>query len=535
MYLRSLIYLILIFCMSVNAQVPISQGTNFSVDVAKDGRLAIDLRGNIWIVPSNGGKSWQLTQNLKSAKRPRWSPNNKQLAYSDVIDGRQGIWLIEVDTGQTKSLSLNSQMDIYPTWHPDAQRVLYSSDTNDDGYDLWEIDISSGLRWQVSNLPGDEIEGAWSHDGRDLIYVHHQDGQWSLMLRRHAQPDETLLSTKNKIAAPTWRPDGSLITFFETNATSTSIKMVILSQPRLVRMYASNEQFFASPIKWLDRQRMIYTADGQIKQRLFNSRSSNPLYFQTTIYPDINKIDQRERPKLQWFDEPRGQLVIRAARLFDGITPGYQYKKDILISGGRIKAIEEYKNWPTLIVIDMGDLTILPGLIDADALLPEKLSSSDGPDLLTMGITTIVGSHPDHNQLNKLWAGKEIPGPRFLNAEKWQMLLTLKSEIDVTAAVITSKEVELLSGKALAKQIRAMQIAGLTPEQTFRGMGINAAAAVQADPYLGRIATGTAADFIFVDGDPLADVMNVLNVLAVLRNGRLYSISGLNDRAKNVE
>ena len=115
------------------------------------------------------------------------------------------------------------------------------------------------------------------------------------------------------------------------------------------------------------------------------------------------------------------------------------------------------------------------------------------------------------------------------------MLLTLKSEIDVTAAVITSKEVELLSGKALAKQIRAMQIAGLTPEQTFRGMGINAAAAVQADPYLGRIATGTAADFIFVDGDPLADVMNVLNVLAVLRNGRLYSISGLNDRAKNVE
>ena len=66
-------------------------------------------------------------------------------------------------------------------------------------------------------------------------------------------------------------------------------------------------------------------------------------------------------------------------------------------------------------------------------------------------------------------------------------------------------------------------------------MGVNAAAAMLADPYLGRIATGASADFVFVDGDPLADVMDVLNVVAVVRNGRLYSVSGLIDRAKSAE
>ena len=172
MYLRSLISLTLLFCVSANAQVSISRGASLSVDAAKDGRLAIDLRGDIWIVPSGGGESRQLTQNLKSAQRPRWSPDGERLAYSAITDGRQSVWLIEVSTGQTKNLSSNSNMDIYPTWHPDGQRVLYSSDTKGDGYDLWEVDIPTGLHSRVSNRPGDETEGAWSPDGRGLGYIH---------------------------------------------------------------------------------------------------------------------------------------------------------------------------------------------------------------------------------------------------------------------------------------------------------------------------------------------------------------------------
>ena len=47
--------LILLGAASVHAQVTLTQGTNFSVDVAADGQLAIDLLNNIWILPSNGG------------------------------------------------------------------------------------------------------------------------------------------------------------------------------------------------------------------------------------------------------------------------------------------------------------------------------------------------------------------------------------------------------------------------------------------------------------------------------------------------
>lgn len=537
MHLRTLGILAfgLLLTAPADAQITITRGASLSVDATKDGRLAIDLRGDIWIVPGGGGDARQLTQNLKSVQRPRWSPNGEQLVYQAVVDGQQGIWLYEFSTGGMQKLSTNSNLDLHPAWHPDGERVLYSSDVSGAGFDLWEIDIPTGLSWRISDQPGDETEAAWSSDGRDLVYVHHSGSQWSLILRRHSRPEEVLLTTPDKLAAPTWRPDNSLITFFQTGSSNTAIKMVILSNPRLIRPYATNEQFVVTPVSWLDRHRMYYSANGQIRQRLFNSWNSSPLQFRASIQPETQPTVRRERLALPWLGEPAGKLIIHASRLFDGIGTGYQHNKDILIDGGRITAIEDHRDRSGSIVIDMGDLTVLPGLIDADARLPGQLVPAHGPDLLTKGVTTVVGGHPDTERLNEIWSGKEIPGPRLLNSSQWSTGPTPRPELDVTAAIVTSRSTGLSTGQALATQFRAMQIAGLTPEQTLRGMGVNAAAAMLADPYLGRIATGAAADLVLVDGDPLADIDDVLNVVAVVRNGRFYSVSGLIDRAKSAE
>jgi hypothetical protein len=531
-YLRALIFLSLVFTLEAVAQTTMTRGTNLSVDAAKDGRVAIDLSGDLWVVPGGGGEARQLTQNINSVRGPRWSPGDDRLVYTAVDESKKGIWILDLDSGEKRYLGPESTFDLHPNWHPDGQRVMVSSDARGEGFDLWEIDIPTGLRWRISDRPGDETEGAWSDDGRDLVYVHHHDNQWSLILRRHAEVEEVLLTSKEKLAAPAWRPDGSLISFFRSSAAETTLEIVILSNPRLIRSYATNEQFVASPVSWQDRHRMIYSANGQIRQRLFNSWTSRPLHFRATTQPEVVRTVRRERPTLLWPEEPQGELVIHAARLFDGYGTGYQYNKDILIQGGRIAQVAEHADRPGSIVIDMGDLTILPGLIDADARLPGQLDPSHGPNMLTKGVTTIVSKHPDLEQLNTLWAGKQVPGPRFLSSEKWQPGPTPQPELDATAAVVTSRSTGLTAGAALTAQFRAMKIAGLSPLQTLRGMGVNAAGAMLADPYIGRIATGAAADLVFVDGDPLSDISHALNVVAVVRNGRFYSVSGLVDRAK---
>ena len=63
------------------AQVTLTQGTNFSVDAAPDGRLAIDLLGSIWLVPANGGLAQAIPTGDLPVNSPQWSPDASSIIY----------------------------------------------------------------------------------------------------------------------------------------------------------------------------------------------------------------------------------------------------------------------------------------------------------------------------------------------------------------------------------------------------------------------------------------------------------------------
>jgi imidazolonepropionase-like amidohydrolase len=96
--------------------------------------------------------------------------------------------------------------------------------------------------------------------------------------------------------------------------------------------------------------------------------------------------------------------------------------------------------------------------------------------------------------------------------------------------VLGSKPNGIAPGLGLHAEFRALSAAGLTPEQALRAAGVNAASALGLGLQVGRVAVGSFADLVVVDGDPLADIDDALNVVAVVRNGRFYSAIGLIDR-----
>jgi hypothetical protein len=99
-----------------------------------------------------------------------------------------------------------------------------------------------------------------------------------------------------------------------------------------------------------------------------------------------------------------------------------------------------------------------------------------------------------------------------------------------TTVVTGSKPNGLPPGIALHAELRALQAAGLDPEHVLRAASSNAAAALSLNLKLGRLAAGAHADLILVDGDPLQNVSDTLKVVAVVRNGRFYSVAGLLDK-----
>src|SRR5262245_56713883 len=70
-------------------------------------------------------------------------------------------------------------------------------------------------------------------------------------------------------------------------------------------------------------------------------------------------------------------LVLRAARLFDGIHPRHLEQPLVFVEDGRISAVESAATVPQTDarVLDVGDVTLLPGLIDAHVHLGFDASS----------------------------------------------------------------------------------------------------------------------------------------------------------------
>ncbi|MEO0997234.1 MAG: amidohydrolase family protein [Pseudomonadota bacterium] len=649
-----LVLLLTLIAAPAAADIFLYEGTNLSVDVARDGRFATDLLGTLWVVPADGGEASALSSGEYTARRPRWSPDDRFLVYESLPSGRSKLRLYSMADDTNTELSTGPFEDRQPDWHPDGTRVVFASDRDIRGSDIWEINVATRVERRLSDRIGDESEPAWSPDGEDLVYVHEYDGLWRIVLKRRGRPEEVIAASDRRLAAPSWRPDGTLITHHALGDDGWTVRMTILSEPRLERTLIDGEDFFLSPVVWPDRQTMIYAGNGKIRRRAFNSWTSEDVPFGARVgAPEAPVVASRERRKLLALDMPKGKTVIRAPRLFDGLSDDYQVNRDIVIDGGRISSVQIAASHDDAIVVDLGDVTVLPGLIDAFGALPGDADFGLGPVLLSLGVTTLVSEGVDGQALTRAWSGKALPGPRVLNAapigaaerrrppwlltvggdqpsgvqqreqvrewldrgvpvlaESWQIALgsgaslllgtgarptspgghsyqdvqlarganavTLVSGLadastpsidallatraasrfpgltpptrrfDVTpnlsaaagTIVLGSRPNGLPAGIGLHAELRALVAAGLSNAQALKAAGVNAASALGLGLDLGRVSTGAAADLIIVDGDPLSDIDDALNIIAVVRNGRFFSVPGLLDRSdmgKNVE
>ena len=63
--------------------------------------------------------------------------------------------------------------------------------------------------------------------------------------------------------------------------------------------------------------------------------------------------------------------------------------------------------------------------------------------------------------------------------------------------------------------------------EALKSATIHAAEALRVDQDLGSIAAGKLADIVIVDGDPLSNPMDLVNVIGVMKSGTYYTLEEL--------
>ena len=99
--------------------------------------------------------------------------------------------------------------------------------------------------------------------------------------------------------------------------------------------------------------------------------------------------------------------------------------------------------------------------------------------------------------------------------------------------VVTGSGGVLAPGLSILAEMRALVTAGLAPEAALAAATREAAAAIGVSDSLGTLVPGKLADFVVLEGDPLADIRNAEIVSRVAKGGVLHDPAGLFEDLKD--
>ena len=188
---------------------------------APDGRLALSVRGDLWIIATDG--RWtRLTSGPAWDREPSWSADGNALLFSSDRGGGFDIWQVPLDgeTAAPVKLVATPEAESEPVAARDGRIVFVRGQGS--AARLW-LRERDGTEHRLTSARTAERWPAVSPDGARVAFVSITEAGRRLMVRRldakadQRGADSTVAST-GAIAHPAWSPTGDRLTFATAGA-----------------------------------------------------------------------------------------------------------------------------------------------------------------------------------------------------------------------------------------------------------------------------------------------------------------------------
>ncbi len=185
---------------------------------ARDGRLALAVRGDIWVQDRAGsGARWlHLTSGPSWDREPAWSADGEWVTFSSDRGGNFDLYRIRAGSagGEPERLTTSAEADGEPTLSADGRTVFVRG--RGPTARLW-VREQDGAERRLTKGAAPERWPAFSPDGGRLAYVTLGEQGSRLRVRSMAteqttESDSVVLSDR-AAERPTWSPDGGRLAF----------------------------------------------------------------------------------------------------------------------------------------------------------------------------------------------------------------------------------------------------------------------------------------------------------------------------------
>ncbi|HEV2222535.1 MAG TPA: S9 family peptidase [Candidatus Acidoferrales bacterium] len=234
----------------------------------------------IYLMPSNGGDAYAITEGKRNIASFEWSPDGKQIAFvapdeptaaeqkkekdkDDAIvvdhDNKHArIWILDLATKKTRALTDEKWQVRETQWMPSGDRLIISAtdhpESDDDTNRIFSVNVADGKMSLLFAPKGPFGDIRVSPDGKHVAYAGARvDGPepTDLYVRSiNSQPGDpsrnlTGTSLDRPLRGIEWRPDGSLMAAAETGFKTTLYSIGADGSAKIINNIVPNPHAFA--------------------------------------------------------------------------------------------------------------------------------------------------------------------------------------------------------------------------------------------------------------------------------------------------
>lgn len=224
-----------------------------------------EYRSAIYLVPTSGGESRQVSGGPGRDSMPRWSPDSTQIAFISDRTGSAQLYVADASVGAARQLTDLKHGVSSPAWSPRGDRLVVTSAAGSEqgdaieewpggpirridrlryrfdvaGYadgraqNLWIVPLRDAAPWQLTRGTANTATPAWSPDGQQIAFVTNREDEIDLIFKSHlytiavpatstgtntGDAARALDQTSQNVAVPTWSPDGTRIAYIGLRA-----------------------------------------------------------------------------------------------------------------------------------------------------------------------------------------------------------------------------------------------------------------------------------------------------------------------------
>ena len=187
---------------------------------APDGRLALSIRGNIWVRSGPVGRPvWtQVTSGPAWDRQPAWTADGTAIFYTSDASGNGDIYRVAVSTsggGTPERITTSLDPESEPSIASDGT-LLFVRGTGKQTK-IWQRTSAGVERRFTRGENGAERSPAWSPDGQRVAYSAGREDRTRLRVKYVVGDSDRVVVEDRDAEHPAWSPTGDRITFSTRN------------------------------------------------------------------------------------------------------------------------------------------------------------------------------------------------------------------------------------------------------------------------------------------------------------------------------